>query len=360
MSESGPNNSAQPPSATSSASPNAENELTFAENATTENTAQTEQPTAPTERSTHFLFQHKLFTLSGAYFSMSKDVDEPVLNVLLGDLRASLPLPSLEASFGIVPDSPDGRMLKLVSDGLRFVKVIRPGESIPCELLDGTASWSVEDKHRIIARGRLTMQLVSWITGSETIVVDLAQLEQIMEDPLTKSRLHTAFDEINRRLGLGPDQKQEVNDRVDALAHELSYVEALRDRFGMIKTIQSKLVQASRAYRSDRTFTPELARMQGLIGKAVKEYAGLFEQADAQTGEIVNALKTFGAQIEFIRHMRDELHYRMMEWDDMIKQWASIRIERSPEIEHLLKHTYRFLAHKYIETKVWERPKGSY
>ncbi|HYH36659.1 MAG TPA: hypothetical protein VD860_00430 [Azospirillum sp.] len=307
-------------------------------------------------RETHFDFQHKVFSLPGAFFAIEPTSKEPVLNILLGDLKAALPFNTLKESFSIEEDSHDARLLTTVERGLAYVKQIRPGEKIPGELLDGTASWSVDDKHRMIARGRLTVQLVSWITGSEMIVVDLEELEQIVEDPNTKDRLKTAFHQLAEKLGIHSDNaEQYINDRIDDLTQELSYIEALRDRFKHIRALSDAFVKLQQIYRADRTFCSELQRMQGLIKKPLKMYDSIFEQADAQTGEIMGALRTFDATVNFIRKIRDDLRTRLMEWEDILQAWDGVPIERSQQVEQLQKMTYRFLASHFIETKVWER-----
>jgi hypothetical protein len=201
-------------------------------------------------------------------------------------------------------------------------------------LLDGTASWTVEEKHRTIARNRLTIQLVSWLTGGETLVVDLTQLEQIADDPKTKTRVQEAFTKAAEKLGLGGDRKQEVVDMIDKLARELSYIEALRDRYTQV-------------------IRNEIFRMQVLIRSPVADFDSMFTQADAQTGEILAVLRNIAAQTKFIRDMRDELHHRLMLWDEMINPWTAITVERSPEIEALLKDTYRFLARNFAISNDW-------
>ncbi|MBP2315077.1 hypothetical protein [Azospirillum soli] len=306
-------------------------------------------------RDTHFDFQHKVFSLPGAFFCIDPGSKQPVLNILLGDLKAALPFVTLQESFQIPDDSHDARLLEVVTKGLNYVKQIRPGEQIPGELLDGRASWSVEDKHRLIAKGRLTVQLVSWITGSEMIVVDADELEQIVEDPQTKQRLKTAFTEIATKLGITDNAEQFLTDRIDDLTQELSYIEALRDRFNHIRAISTGLAKLGQFYRTDRTFCSEIARMQGLLSKPLKEYDAIFEQADAQTGEIVGALKAFDTTVRFIRKIRDDLRARLLEWEELLQAWDSTPIEKSPAAEQLQKQTYRFLANRFIETKVWDR-----
>lgn len=307
-------------------------------------------------RETHFDFQHKVFSLPAAYFAIEATSKQPVLNILLGDLKASLPFNTLLESFSIEPEGHDARLLQTVERGLAYVKQIRPGEKIPGELLDGSASWSVDDRHRMIARGRLTVQLVSWITGSEMIVVDLEELEQIVEDPNTKARMKTAFIQLGEKLGIHSDNaEQYINDRIDDLTQELSYIEALRDRFKHIRTLGENFGKLQQIYRADRTFCSELQRMQGLIKKPLKMYDSIFEQADAQTGEIMGALRSFDATVNFIRKIRDDLRSRLLEWEEVLQAWLGVPIERSQQVEQLQKMTYRFLAGHFIETKVWER-----
>ncbi|CBS90171.1 hypothetical protein [Azospirillum lipoferum] len=306
-------------------------------------------------RDTHFDFQHKVFSLPGAFFCQEPNSKEPVLNILLGDLKATLAFPTLLESFQIEDGTHDARLLEIIEQGLAFVKLIRPGEEIPGELLDGRASWSVEDKHRIIAKGRLTVQIVSSFTGNEMIVSDIDELEQVVEDPQTKERMKAAFAKIAERLKLTNDYEQYLTDRIDDLAQELSYIEALRDRFKHIRRIDQAMAKLATIYRTDRTFCSELNRMQGLIRKPLREYDLIFDQADAQTGDIVGALRNFHPTIQFIRKIRDDLRAKLLEWEELLQGWDEVTMERSPKVEALQKQTYRFLASRYIETTVWKR-----
>lgn len=316
--------------------------------------ASSEAAAAPM-RDTHFDFEHKVFKISGAFFSTDPADKKPVLNITLGDLKAALSFTTLRESFDMPEDGHDAKLLDVVIKGLKYVKIIMPGEQIPGELLDGRASWQVEDKHRLIARGRITVQLVSWVTGSEMIVVEASELEQIVEDPGTKDRLKTAFNEIAKKLGITENAENVITDMVGNLTQELSYIEALRDRFLHIREIANNLTRASQIYRSDRALVNEIARMQGLIKKPLQNYDSIFEQADAQTGEIVGALKSFDTTVHFIRKTRDDLRARLLDWEELLALWADTPVDKSQKLEQTLKATYRYLATNFIETKVWER-----
>ena len=59
-------------------------------------------------------------------------------------------------------------------------------------------------------------------------------------------------------------------------------------------------------------------------------------------------------QISFIRSSRDDLHEKMMIWDDVIETWATLPVERTPDIEAKLRDLYRFLARHFIIEKQWQ------
>ena len=66
--------------------------------------AASEIGTYEVDRSTHFLFEHKVFTLKGARFALTEDGSTPAFHVELGTLVASLPMGTLRAEFGIDRD----------------------------------------------------------------------------------------------------------------------------------------------------------------------------------------------------------------------------------------------------------------
>lgn len=306
------------------------------------------------DRSTHFVFQHRVFTLEGGYFS-NDDLDEAKFAMPLGESMVSVALPSLRREFSIEDDSEDGKLLDVVEKSLKFVKSIRPNDNIPSEILNGTASWSVTDGHRIIARGKVTLQLIALITGNQDEdVSDLERLQALTEDPETKKRVDAAFAELAERLGLGRDHKQDVVNWIDHLVDELSYIEGLRDRFRDILSIVSRVAQMGNIYSDDRGIMEELHRVQILIRPPMTGYNNMFDQVDAQTCELLIVLKDVNRQIKLIRDARDELHFGFMVWDGMAEKWAAQPIERCEEIEDLIRETYIFLARNFEQSQEWE------
>lgn len=293
--------------------------------------------------------------MPGGYFCLSRDNNDPVFNVHLGDVWGKINFRTLRESFAIDEKSEDARLLTVVEKGLKYVKEIRPGDSIPRELLDGSASWRVDEHHLMVARGRLTLQLVSWITGREEMITDRYKLEQLIEDPNIKQRAQEAFAKLAKQFGLPEERKQEMVDKVDHLARELSYIEALRERYAEVQKIMVRLGQAKRVFRSDQQLSSEVSRMIALAKAPVSTFDDIFDQIDGQTSEVMAMLRSFDAQITFIRGMRDELHTMLMVWDEMIEMWHGHEIDRAPETEGRLKRTYQFLAKNFLISKVWQR-----
>jgi hypothetical protein len=316
--------------------------------------ASTRSVAASAPRATHFAFAHKVFAAPGARFAAAANGD-PMLYVTLGDLAVGISLPTLRAEFGIAADSPDGRLLDIVSQSLRFVREILPGDCIPRELLDGTASWSVEEQHLATARSRLTLQLATWMRGGETTVLDRTQLQRLADDPGTKERVQAAFGEAAERLGLGRDGRQAVVDRVELMARELSYIEALRDRVALVLSIDRKLNRLAAAYRRDRSFMEDLVRVRNLMRHPVTEFTDMLMQVDAQTSEILALLRNMDVHVAFIRETRNELHWRLMAWDEVVVPWQDHDPVRCEETERLVRSLYRLLAPLYATGAVWRR-----
>jgi uncharacterized coiled-coil DUF342 family protein len=307
------------------------------------------------DRSTHFVFENKVFGLDRAYFSLAHDTKEPVYHVMLGSLVAALPLPTVRIEFNIDPDSPDGKLLDIIEKSLRYVKEIRPNDSIPRELLDGSASWSVEARHRMIAEKRLVLQLSWWLTGEKAMISDVQQLDQLADDPMTKQRVQNALGEMAERIGIGRERQQEVMDKITDFARELSYIEALRERLEQVKKVAAQLARLSKIYRQDKSVTEDIVRILQLLRAPLTEFDSTLQLVDAQTSEILNIMTKYNAQVSYVREMRDDLHYRLSQWDDMIEKWSERKIERSMEVEALIKETYRFAARNFPLTQKWKR-----
>lgn len=310
------------------------------------------EPRKP-EKPTSFAFEHAVFSVKEAFFSLSTVSGDPVYNVPLGDVRATLAIDTVAGSFNIKEKSADAELLQIVKRSLKFVKEIRPGDSIPSEILDGTASWKVEPHHRELAHARITVQLVSWMSGKPMDSIDIAELESIATLPETKKKVQEAFEVMAEKLGLGRERKAEVVAKIEELAREMSYIEALRERAAKIQKLYAGFGVLTGVYKRERSILEDVNRVRILMKKPVSDIGEIFDQVDGNTGEILNTMKKFPAQIKYIRQMRDDLHHRFMKWDGLLQEWSDISLERSARLDRLTRVTYQFAARHFPLNTEW-------
>ena len=305
-------------------------------------------------RNANFNFEHKVFSLPDARFALHSVRNEPTFFVLLGDLNVAIRPVALCREFHIEQGSLDYVLIAMAEKGLRHVQEIRPGDSIPRELLDGTASWRVEERHRMIARVKLIAQVGARITRGKDEAFTLEKLLALSVDPASREEIQAAFGKLAIEIGLGRQRKQEVIDRVEQFARELSYIEALRDLAGELKMIDRKVAMLARRNERDRGVTEVLQRVRTLIRRPISEFEEYFLQIDAQTGEVVVLLKNVSLQMKFIRDTRDELHRRLMKWTDQIREWRRQEpdTERSTTAQRV-ETLSRFLAAYYAPSVDW-------
>jgi hypothetical protein len=302
------------------------------------------------ERVTHFVFQHKVFTLEHARFALEPRSREPVYYVRLGDLQAVLPLPMVRSEFGIEKESPDGKLLEVVAKSLRFVKEIRPNDSVPRELLDGSASWSVEEKHRLAADARI-IGAIAELVGARNLL-DL--LPEASED--AKQRVREAMIEAAKKSGLGAEAAQGAPGLLEAFAREYAYIEGLRDRFAEVRGVLNALGQIVKAAKTDQQTLQDVLRVQALLRPPIGDIEATFAALDAQTASLATILGKPAAQIELVRGVRDDIHCRLQLWDELIAKWQDqAKDKEAPRIEGLVKETYRFAAFHFPQTRDWRR-----
>lgn len=298
-------------------------------------------------------FRHKFFaSFQGIYFRMSEQGDEPVLFLKMSDYEAALPIAGIRREFMIDDNSPDGKMLTLVAEALGYVKGLRIGDPLPAEVLSDLASWEPAERHKFIAYQRLTMQLVTWLSGDEHIISNPDELIQIASDPTIQRKVSVAFGEAAEKIGLGRARKEEVVGYIERLADEVSYIEALREKFQAVLAMETKIQGLRRLY-SERSVLEIADPVARLMERAVKDYKAIFDEVDAQTGEILAALKNIENQIKFIAQTRNNLYRRLLAWEEILRDWKPVAIRRSNQVPELLRKTYQFLAPRFMMVKEW-------
>ncbi|MDA8233000.1 MAG: hypothetical protein M0006_16850 [Magnetospirillum sp.] len=298
-------------------------------------------------------FEHKFFSsFEGLYFRLA-DSGEPVAVLKLSTNDAVLSFDGIKREFGLTEGSADAAMLDRIAEGLQFVRGLRPGDELPKEITTHEASWEPQERHFLIARQRLTMQLVTWLTGDEHIFTSVEELMQLAEDPQVKKNVSLAFSEAAEELGLGRERREEIVKYIESLARNLAYIEAERDVFAEIRKVDEKVQALRRLYSAERGMIETTDQVARLSQRAVKMFQDQFDQVDAQTGEILAMLKNIDNQVGYIRQVRDDLHRRLMPWDDIIRVWKGVFVVRSEQTITRIRDLYQFLAPRYMQVNEW-------
>ena len=237
---------------------------------------------------------------------------------------------------------------------LKYVKVIRPNDSIPNELIDGSASWTVEERHGLIARGRLTLQLIAWVSDRTAQEENIIEILGELEKPAVKDKVKKSLEKLTQQLGLETDDIDEVERRIDALVHELSYIEALRERLMVIYKIEGMAKEAAIICGKRISAKDSAERVAVLLPYAFTKLGSEFELIDKLNENLVEILMDVGGSIELTREVRDEIHCTLKIWDDLVSSWqAEDHGENIDALSSLLGETHRFLAENYPIIHSW-------
>jgi hypothetical protein len=279
----------------------------------------------------------------------------PIMMVEWGDQEAAIPLSGMQREFGIADDSNDGQMLILIARSLDFVAGLRIGDALPSEVLTGEASWEPDAAHLSIANAKLQWQLVTWLNCGGAVdgsSLDPRSLLQVVDDPARRQLVQQAFAKAADVLGL-PDSEAVVS-LAEELARELAYIEAMRDRLlRRVQAMSGKLDRIAQAFRGDASHRETLTRVRHLAAAAVTQIGRRFDELDAQTGEVMSALRNSDGQRTFIRFNRDWLYVTQRAWHPLLVEWDVAGISFDDSIVMLLSRTYRFLALRFMPVTEW-------
>lgn len=309
-----------------------------------------ERPT--TRENRLFVFVHRLFAAPGAVFKLDPNTGEPVLALDLGNVKANLPFHAVMRAFDITHDSPDARQLDAVARGLRHVRQIRPGDSIPAELLDGSASWKVEARHVAAAKGRLIAGLPG-ASGRLPPAKSPMEFAALANDPAIAPVARERYAALGESLGPPAKSADEAAVTIDGLSEELAYIEALRERIGGLRGLIATLRAARDIYRRDRAVLERISRTIQLLERPIAEYERRFEAFDKNFADTVSVARNAAQRIGVARELRDTMHAETMRWDATIDAWA-IGLGGTPRSQRArIDETYRFAARHFPIASDW-------
>jgi len=300
-----------------------------------------------------FDFQHKVFALPGARFAIDRRARAAMFYMHLGNLNVSLTPMVLRREFNIEAGSHDSHLVELAAKALRYVKEIRPGDSIPRELVDGTASWTVEERHRRLARAKLFAQILAWFQHSE----DGPSAESILAFARQESisaELQGALDAFADMLGIEAERRLELVAHVDVLAREIAYVEALREHAGQLQQIRERIMQIACAAKRDKHLIEELTRSLTLLKQPIAEFAQQFADLDRRMEARTVLRQDRWLTIRAIREGRDRIHASLLPWNEIFATWRDQEVIVNPQTRENMGHLLRWLAANYAPAEVWQ------
>jgi len=324
-------------------------------------TTETPAPPQPPSRANNvkFVFYAKVFQAPGACFVLRGQPKEPMYAVEMSGALGYVTLANLRKTFNIPPGSPDDLMIDKAAAGLHYVPDIRPGDDIPSEILDGTASWTVARRHKAIAKNKIQMQLLSWMTGKDMATIGQEELKAFLEIDENKTALRDSFSKAAVAMGLEAEQSEVVVDHIESLARELCYIEALRERSQELDKISKGLEKLTQVYSDDQKVSGDIGRMKILMAMGLEENQKILNDIDGETSDVLAALMTLDGLVNKIRKARDDLHYQLMEWDQIIEKWQKLEMMRGQPVDRALSTLYQFLAKRFSTAKsVMSRKSG--
>jgi hypothetical protein len=306
-----------------------------------------ESPELPEKGSTTFTFTNLVFKAPGARFVGNGSARTPMFAIDLGDTEGLLAIQALKRQFNIVPGSPDDQMITLAVRSLNYVEEIRPGDNIPNEILTGKASWTIDRRHGEIARKRLELQLLASVDKKPVALSDVKAITEYLAQPEIKAKLREAFRHAAKAMGRREDDHAYVLAQIATYARELAYIEALREWFLQVGSLNKKVPLVANAFSDDKRLKGELIQMQTLLPVAVKEYRTIFSAIDAESGDVIAALAALDKKVAAIREARDKLHNLTLVWKDIVAGWKGFSKEQAPRYLDAAQATYRFLATRH-------------
>ena len=304
------------------------------------------------------VLQHKVFGMfADPLFRRAETDDAPVMVVQMGEREGAMPLRSLAREFNLDEHSDDCRMLSLIAEALDFVAALRPGDPLPSEVLTGAASWTPSAAHVDLANARLQLQLVEWLrsgqhSGGGALEITPEDLAGDHVSAPIRQIIHDALGLAAQALGLLDGDA--VLRKIEDLASELAYIEALRDRLlGRVEAMTVKLDRLSLVRQADSGQAETLARVRQFTRAALSQFRHRFEEQDAQIGEVMAALRHIESHRNFIRANRDWLYRSQRAWDPILAAWDEAEPVPDEAMRNLLARTYHFLAPRYMPTTEW-------
>jgi hypothetical protein len=193
------------------------------------------------------------------------------------------------------------------------------------------------------------------MTGGSGVRLARDQIRSLAANPEVVSRVQAAVAEIVQKVGLQPHEKHVIVDRIEAFARELSYVEAIRERFDAARGINQKIARLFALYKADRFVGDNLTRVAALMTGPLAAFETLFGNVDAAVADVVGICRTFDERVAQLRAMRDDLFELYLMWEPILSHWQEQEIVKAKGTEESIRQLFQFLARHYPQSSTWKR-----
>ncbi|MBT3398824.1 MAG: hypothetical protein HOL07_01810 [Rhodospirillaceae bacterium] len=301
-------------------------------------------------------FEHRFFgSFPDANFRIDEGEGLPVYSFGLGQQQVALPFAGIKREFTLREYAHDAEMLNTIERGLRFVSLLRIGDSIPPEVLTGDASWEPSEIHKESARRRIGAQMVGWNTDQITPLSDPIGMEKFIAQHVNDISVKKALASMAIELGLEGDPDGIVAGVMADAGLELSYIEALRERYLAVRRVAERLQKLRREFAHRSNIMADVDPVSRLISIPIRSLGMNLIEVDARLASTKSLFSDFEFHRTAIRDIRDEMHTRLNPWDDIISNWSRLGgdIPDPYTVIPLLRDLYRFLAPRFMPADTW-------
>ncbi|MGB0571580.1 MAG: hypothetical protein ACPGQM_05820 [Alphaproteobacteria bacterium] len=247
-------------------------------------------------------------------------------------------------------------MLNTVERSLRFVSLLGIGDPIPPEILTGDASWQPSRLRRDAALKKIGACLTAWQMGKPVALSDLVNLERFVAAHVDDVAVDVALGRIASELGDYIDGDA-ITEIMDAVVEEISFIEALRERYLAVCRVGGRLKKVRRDFAHHASIVSDVDPVARLISVPIHAMGRSLAEVDTRLSRIVSLFENFEFHRCAIRDIRDEIFARLDPWDEITKAWERLpgNIPDPYVLSPLLRDLYKYLAPRFMPADTWAR-----
>jgi hypothetical protein len=300
-------------------------------------------------------FEHRFFaSFPDAHFRLDESEGVPVYAFGLGAQKVALTFAGIKREFTMREYGHDAVMLNTVERSLQFVSLLGIGDPIPPEILTGDASWQPSRMHRDSALKRVGAYLTAWQMEQRVTLSDPIKLERFIAAHVDDVAVGKALARMASELGSKFDDGT-ITETMDAAVEEISYIEALRERYLAVCRVAGRLKKVRRDFAHHASIVGEVDPVARLISIPIHALGLSLAEVDARLSSVVSLFENFEFHRQAIRDIRDEMFARLNPWDEIAQAWDRLpgNISDPYAVTPLLRDLYKYLAPRFMPADTW-------